>query len=251
LNLQTVNGCDSLVTLVLTVNPTYNVSDDRTVCEGELPYVWNGITFTEAGTQTVTLQSTAGCDSVVTMTLSVNQSVTVLVEATACDSYEWNGQSYTASGDYTQTFTAANGCDSVVTLHLTINHAVSSEFTVETSDSCYSWNGHLYCASGDYVQTLTAANGCDSVVTLHLTTSVGVENHEVSVVFLAPSPTKNICRIMGLETDPVSVDVFDLRGKLLLRDDDTELDVSMLPTGMYTVRVNTGHRVVNLKLIKQ
>jgi len=136
-------------------------------------------------------------------------------------------------------------------LHLTINNATSSEFTIETADSCYTWNGQTYCASGDYVQTLQTVNGCDSVVTLHLTTSVGVTVHEVEKVFLTPNPTKNICRIMGLETEPVSVDLYDMRGKLVMKASDREFDVTMLPTGLYMVKIYTGDRFINLKLVKQ
>ena len=65
-------GCDSIVTLHLTVNPTYSVTDAKTICESELPYIWNGETFNEAGTQSATLQTVNGCDSTVTMTLTVN-----------------------------------------------------------------------------------------------------------------------------------------------------------------------------------
>ena len=101
------------------------------------------------------------------------------------------------------------------------------------------------------MQTLTAANGCDSVVTLHLTTSVGVIDHETTLVYLAPNPTQNITRIIGLDTDPVSVELHDMRGKLVMKSTDTELDVTTLPTGMYIVKIFTGERVINLKLIKQ
>ena len=145
----------------------------------------------------------------------------------------------------------ANGCTQVDTLHLIINQPVVDEITVETSDSCYVWNGETYCASGDYVQTLTADNGCDSVVTLHLTTSVGVDDHEATLVFLAPNPTQHITRIIGLDTDPVSVELHDMRGKLVMKGTDTELDVTTLPTGMYIVKVFTGDRIINLKLVKQ
>ena len=299
--LTAANGCDSVVTMTLTVNNAYTATDAMTVCPSALPYTWNGVTFTAAGTQTVTLTAANGCDSVVTMTLTVNEiPVTDLYES-SCGSYFWNNSNYTETGNYTVTFTAASGCDSVVTLHLTINQSVqtelyvtecdsytwadgntytqsddysmtltaangcdsivilhltihnstSSEFTIETADSCYTWNGQTYCASGDYVQTLQTANGCDSVVTLHLTTSVGVELFDVTALYLAPNPAKSVCRIVGLETDPVSVGLYDMRGKLLRRIDRTEFDVSTLPTGMYMVRVNTGERVVNLKLIRQ
>ena len=101
------------------------------------------------------------------------------------------------------------------------------------------------------MQTLSTVNGCDSVVTLHLTTGVGVDDHEITLVYLAPNPTQNICRILGLESEPVSVDVYDLGGRLVMKDDDTELDVTLLSTGIYTVRVLTGDRIINLKLVKQ
>ena len=68
-----------------------------------------------------TLTAANGCDSTVTMYLTILHSDTVSVELIVCDSYEWNGITYTESGDYTQTLTAANGCDSVVKLHLTVN----------------------------------------------------------------------------------------------------------------------------------
>ena len=249
--LTNVAGCDSVVTMTLVVNPTYNETAAATICSSELPYEWNGLTFTEAGTQTLTLQTVNGCDSIIVMTLAVNMvDATEFTEA-ACEQYEWNGVNYTESGDYTQTFTNAAGCDSTVTLHLTINHNETSEFTIETNEGCYTWNGTEYCQSGDYTQTFETVAGCDSIVTLHLSVGVGIENHEVLIVKIAPNPASNTCRIIGLDTDPVSVDLYDMNGKLVRRVNDTEFDVSTLPTGIYMVRVYTGEQIVNLKLVKE
>jgi hypothetical protein len=137
-------------------------------------------------------------------------------------------------------------------LYLTINHTETSEFTIETSDSCYEWNGQIYCGSGDYEQALIASTGCDSVVTLHLTTSVGVENYEWDThVFLAPNPTKQVTRIMGLKEQPDFVEVLDLSGRLVMRVRSTDLEVSTLATGAYLVRIHTSHGIINRKLIKQ
>ena len=124
-------------TFTVTANSVYAVTDMKTVCESELPYTWNGMVFVDAGTQTVTLQTMNGCDSVVTMTLSVNHSTTGVDEQTACDSYTWiDGVVYTESTN-TPTFTLTNaaGCDSVVTLHLTItvgigNHDLSNVLAI-------------------------------------------------------------------------------------------------------------------------
>jgi len=177
---------------------------------------------------------------------------TALPQCPRCDIYEWNGTTFTTSGIYTYEYTNEAGCPSVDTLHLIVNHPETSEFTIETSDSCYEWNEQIYCNSGDYEQTLTSSTGCDSVVTLHLTTSVGVEGHDwESHVYLAPNPTKQITRIVGLNEQPELVEILDLRGRLVKRTQSTELDVSTLSTGVYFVKIHTTHGIINRKLIKQ
>ena len=72
-NLQTIDGCDSIVTLTLTVNPTYNITIDASINEGEM-YEENGFSESEAGTYVHTLQAENGCDSVITLNLTVNSS---------------------------------------------------------------------------------------------------------------------------------------------------------------------------------
>ena len=77
-NLQTIDGCDSIVTLTLTVNPTYNITIDASINEGEM-YEENGFSESEAGTYVHTLQSEFGCDSVITLNLTVNSSLNDVV----------------------------------------------------------------------------------------------------------------------------------------------------------------------------
>jgi hypothetical protein len=90
------------------------------------------------------------------------------------------------------------------------------------------------------------------VATLHLTTSVGVVSHEPGTsLYLAPNPTKNISRIVGLSESLKYVDVMDMRGRLVLKSFDNEIDVSTLPAGVYVVKVFTDSGVTNLKLVKQ
>ena len=83
-------------------------------------FTWDGETYTESGNYVKTYEGTPR-DSIVTLHLTINNSVTNEITETADNSFTWNNQQYTTSGDYTQTFTATNGCDSIVTLHLTIN----------------------------------------------------------------------------------------------------------------------------------
>ena len=181
-NLQSIHGCDSVVTMTLTVNPTYNVTDTKTICQSELPYSWNGITFTAAGTQTATLQTVHGCDSVVTMTLTVNPSYAVTDVQTICQSqlpYTWNGIVFSAAGTQTVTLEAVNGCDSVVTMTLTVNptYNVNDAVTICENELPYTWNDIVFSEAGTQTSTFQTVNGCDSVVTLTLTVNPTYEIH--------------------------------------------------------------------------
>ena len=169
--LSTIAGCDSTVTLYLTVGAEMinNISDE--ICLGN-PYHDYGFDIPEPVAGTTEYRDTiirdGGCDSIVVLTLTVNEPKFSEFRETACDSFAWNNVPYYESGEFTQTFTAANGCDSIVTLHLTINHSVIEQIEATACDS-FAWNNVTYYESGDYTQTFTAANGCDSVVTLNLT----------------------------------------------------------------------------------
>src|SRR5690554_4805373 len=172
--LATVEGCDSVVTLDLTIN---NQSVSTTVTEEVCgSYTWsaNNQTYTSSGVYTETLATVEGCDSIVTLDLTINnQSVSTTVTEEVCGSYTWsaNNQTYTSSGVYTETLATVEGCDSIVTLDLTISgQAVSTTVTEEVCGS-YTWsaNNQTYTSSGVYTETLATVGGCDSVVTLDLT----------------------------------------------------------------------------------
>jgi hypothetical protein len=66
-------GCDSFITLNLTVSSpsTYTYAD--TICAGT-PYSFNGQNLTASGTYYDTLANAGGCDSIVTLNLTVNVS---------------------------------------------------------------------------------------------------------------------------------------------------------------------------------
>src|SRR5688500_243491 len=130
--LTSIAGCDSIATLNLSVNAILTSTTDITICANQLPYSWNGQTYTQAGSYDVTLTSTTGCDSVTTLHL-INPVVTGEETITICEAtlpYTWNGQNITAAGDYTATLVSAAGCDSIATLHLVVNPVVNIEQTI-------------------------------------------------------------------------------------------------------------------------
>ena len=168
-SLHTVMGCDSIVTLTLQVNPVYHHVDTQVACDN---FTWqDSVTYVASTTTPMrTLTTVQGCDSTVTLHLTVNRSNAAIETQTACDSYQWHGTLYTASTDApTYVTTNAAGCDSTVTLHLTVNHSTTAD-TMATACDAFTWHGTVYTASTDaptYVTTNVA--GCDSTVTLHLT----------------------------------------------------------------------------------
>ena len=161
------NNCVATATLNLTISESNTGIDEQHACN---TFTWiDGMTYTESNnTATMVLTNAAGCDSVVTLNLTVTYNQNVEISDSGCESYEWNGLTFTESRDVVYTSTDQFGCDSVTTLHLTINHPTTGEFT-DSAYGLYIWNGETYQTDGDYEQTLTDGNGCDSVVTLHLT----------------------------------------------------------------------------------
>ena len=142
------------------LQPSFSTITD-TAC---FSYTINNQTYTTSGTYTQTLINALGCDSIITLNLSIGGLV-VTSAITACNSYTWQGQAYTSSGNYSVMYTDRFGCDSSYNLNLTINHNVLT--TINTS-IC---EGQIYAGhstTGTYVDTYTAANGCDSIRTLNL-----------------------------------------------------------------------------------
>ena len=115
------NGCDSIVTLNLTINYTKTFIDSIVACDS---YTWiDGVTYTSSDTTAKdTLVTAGGCDSVVTLNLTIDYSKSSIDTIDANDSYTWiNGVTYTSSNTTaTDTLVASNGCDSIVSLNLTI-----------------------------------------------------------------------------------------------------------------------------------
>lgn len=71
------NGCDSIHVLDLIVGEVYAVLDTAITCTDRLPYIFNGKELTATGTYTDTFPTIYHCDSIVTLHLTVNQSLDI------------------------------------------------------------------------------------------------------------------------------------------------------------------------------
>lgn len=171
--LQSVGSCDSTITTVLTVKPTYSISRNAAICQGGSYTLPNGLSVNTAGVYPVTLQTVGSCDSTITTTLTVNPVYSVSRTATICQGASFvlpNGQSETASGVYPVTLTSVSGCDSVVTTTLTVNptYSISRNAVICQGASYILPNGQSVSTSGTYPVTLQTTANCDSIITTTL-----------------------------------------------------------------------------------
>ena len=192
------NGCSNIATKTVSVNPTYNVPLTHSICQGE-SYNFYGQSLTTAGTYTHTLQTVNGCDSVLTLSLSVKAlpTPTITGNTSLCEgetttltanggvSYAWsnaataNSINVSQSGIYIVTATNAEGCSAPANVTVTVNPLPtitiggnttlcagnSTTLTASGADS-YSWSTGDNTASvsisafGIYTVTGTTTAGC-------------------------------------------------------------------------------------------
>ncbi len=164
-------GCDSIITLNLTITPIDSIIMSVIACDS---FTWiNGITYySSTNIPTWTLTNMTGCDSIITLNLTIRTIDSVTTIQTACHSFTWiDGITYYSSTNI-PTWTLANmvGCDSVVTLNLIIK-PIDSVSVFETACNSFTWmDGITYYASTNIpTWTLTNIADCDSVITLNLT----------------------------------------------------------------------------------
>lgn len=167
---SSINGCDSIITLHLSVNNPSTVTLNQTLCSGN-SYTFNGKTLSTPGTYIDTLISTNGCDSIITLHLSFTNtaSTSFIISICSGSSYLFNGIHIKATGTYTDTFSSINGCDSIVTLHLDVlpKSSDSIDYTICEGDN-FTFNGKSLNQAGVYLDSLVNINGCDSIVYLNL-----------------------------------------------------------------------------------
>lgn len=156
------------------------------------PYTWssNNTTYSASGTYTDTLVNIFGCDSIITLNLTILPTQTNSVSISRCDSYTSpQGNSYNTSGTYTETYSNVNGCDSIVTINLTIT-TIQNTVSISSCGNYISPLGNNYSNSGTYQETYTTNNGCDSIVSIQLTVNNSSTVNETKTVcssYLSPS----------------------------------------------------------------
>jgi len=261
------SGCSNTYNII-----TATACDTYTVPSGDE-------TYTSSGTYLDTIPNVAGCDSILTIMLTINNSNTAFESATACDSYFWavDGNTYVNSGIYSTTFTNVAGCDSTIILNLTIRTVDTSvtvnstTLTANATGAYYQWIdcGTMLPISGEVNQSYTAtANGsyaviiseygCTDTSCCYVITIVGIiENTFENSFAFFPNPTTGQLTITFKETyDQITLTVKSIGGKFIsstvIKDHEkVTLDIEGA-NGYYLVNIESseGQHAI-LKILKQ
>ena len=102
--LQTVDGCDSLIMLDLTIYPSYSDTLAPEIeCDSfhwDIGQIGGGATYYVSGPYTAFFNSSNGCDSLILLDLTIDNSHTHTDVSTDCSAYTWiDGVTYTSSNN--------------------------------------------------------------------------------------------------------------------------------------------------------
>ena len=252
-------------------------TDVQTSCDS-LTWI-DGITYTASNSSaTYTLPNAAGCDSIVTLDLTITNSTTGVDVQTACNSFTWiDGNTYTASNNSaTYTLPNALGCDSIVTLDLTINTVNASTstsgltITADTQGATYQWidcDNNNAEISGETGQSFTATtngsfavivseNGCSDTSACVAINTVGIDESVLGGEFsIYPNPTnEGVVLTFGEKQHECVVEVLDAHGRLISVQNFkgiTQVPVELgAAKGVYFVSIRLNDKTAIERIVK-
>ena len=219
------NGCDSIRTLDLTVISASSSSISVTACNSYSSpsghYVW-----TFSGIYADTVISTAGCDSVITVALTIQQindtasvDQNVCIAARAGANYQWIDctDMRAIAGSTSQVFTAL--------------------------------------VNGDYACIIYVGNCIDTTNCVSVN-SIGLDNIESTNFKLYPNPNSGKFDIQLDYSGIVTIQIFDMIGKKVgeynFIDKVGQFDISDLAPGIYEVKIAEGKQLQKtIKVVKE
>ena len=164
-------GCDSIVTVTVSAFPTSSSTLNAKACPGSF-YTYNGVDLAPGQIQNFTLTNSAGCDSVVTVTVSVlpTSSSAISVGVCAHETYTYAGVVLTENTTQDFVLTNSAGCDSVVTVTV-FGKPSSLEFRTENvcPGEVYIFENQAIAIGETRTFQLINSEGCDSTITIFVT----------------------------------------------------------------------------------
>ena len=256
-------GCDSTTVLMLELLPVYDIVRPAMICYGDSAE-FNGQNYFESGIYSTTLSSVHGCDSTVTLDLTVLDSLGSDFSAVICEGeqFDFNGEMLTEPGTYETIYSASMGCDSTLVLYLEVEPVFADTFTQQVQYG-EEFNGIPIYSDTVFVENLTAHNGCDSIVTTYVSTFTNTSEKFTDAVDLRvyPNPTDGhfyLQFVLG-EMQNLRVEILDVIGQQVVHasqkrlystgDHFIEINGSDWAAGVYLVRVQFDNGVVTNRVV--
>ena len=180
---ESFRGCDSLVTIDLNFYPAYEGNDNRTLCSGQSVFI-NGTEYgpsplPQSGFERVVGVAPNGCDSLVTVEITLNNGITLERNDVLCpgQSIFVNGTEYGESplpDEGTEEMMLPNGCDSTVIIDLSFQSQITDSYapffcydqTIEINGTVYGNPNLGHRQNG--TETIAGADGCDTLRTIFI-----------------------------------------------------------------------------------
>ena len=254
--------------------PPVESTDTVIACDS---IVWiDGVTYVTSTTNVMdTLLTTSGCDSLVTLDLTIHPSDFSMDVISSCEPYTWiDGITYTAANSgASYILQNVNGCDSTVILNFTLDSADvsvidnSPTLVANATNAVYQW---IDCATNTLIlqetsQAFTAQNNGSYAVIVDdgacIDTSICVTIDNVSVdlldlendIILFPNPTKGELTLQFTQPVQTKIKLITVDGREVLEggynDEKVIIDLSNMAFGVYFLEVSRGNG--NNRVVKQ
>lgn len=239
-----------------------------------------GNNYTQSGTYPDTLQTSLGCDSIITINLMIKNSSSGSETVTSCFQHVSPSGAYiwTSSGIYSDTVQNAVGCDSVITVNLTINTVdvsvtqVQTTLTANATFASYQWldcdnayssiNGatnqsYQPGANGNYAVEVTQ-NSCTDTSLCYQVTGVGIQESLSDQSWnIFPNPTDGRFRISdAIVGTKFELELYDIQGKLVFREaismkdaNGAIINIEGIEDGMYILHIKSDQTLITRRLL--
>jgi hypothetical protein len=224
-NYNSVNGCDSIYTLNLTINPVYAFTENHNICDGEI-YNWHGTDYTLSGTYTANYNSVNGCDSIYTLNLTVQSVDTSLIVSNFTISANAIGAIYQWL-DCSNSFAIITGANS---------------------------QNYTAIANGSYAVEITQGLCADTSACVQITT-VGISTIQIKGISFYPNPFSNelVIEREGYN-EKLNFDILNAIGQVVFKGDlieKTTVQTSNFAPGVYLIKLENGKTFEFKKIIKE
>ncbi len=218
---SSLNNCDQIEILTLTVNPSIYTAQTIQICSSETFSIGNQ-TFNQSGVYETTLTASNGCDSLVTTILQVD---TINAGISLADN----------------TFTAINPPDNAMFqwLNCDENHSLIAGAN-NPEFSTY--------IGGNYALEIRSGN-CRDTSDCILFSSVGYPSVISSEFIIYPNPTQGNVSIEGGNIN-LPIQIYDSLGKLVFEtikhENKIELVLNSLQSGIYLIKLDKSSHILSI-----